>query len=114
MLKSKLWVSSTEAVLTIMLLLFIIGTVNIFSASFVLAGQLLNDSYFFLKRHLLSFAIGFIAMLIVIRIDYRKIKHLVLPLTILTIALLIAVKFVGVEANGARRWLNIGIQFQPS
>lgn len=114
MLKSKLWVSSTEAVLTIMLLLFIIGTVNIFSASFVLAGQLLNDSYFFLKRHLISFAIGFIAMLIVIRIDYRKIKHLVLPLTILTIALLIAVKFIGVEANGARRWLNIGFQFQPS
>lgn len=114
MLKSKLWVSSTEAVLTIMMLLFIIGTVNIFSASFVLAGQLLNDSYFFLKRHLLSFAIGFIAMLIVIRIDYRKIKHLVLPLTILTIALLIAVKFVGIEANGARRWLNIGFQFQPS
>lgn len=114
MLKSKLWVSSTEAVLTIMLLLFIIGTVNIFSASFVLAGQLLNDSYFFLKRHLLSFAIGFIAMLIVIRIDYRRIKHLVLPLTILTIALLIAVKFVGIEANGARRWLNIGFQFQPS
>ncbi len=114
MQKSKLWVSSTEAVLYIMLLLFIIGTVNIFSASFVLAGQLLNDSYFFLKRHLLSFSLGFIGLLLAIRIDYRKLKQFVLPLTILTVALLIAVKFVGVEANGARRWLNLGFQFQPS
>jgi len=114
MQKSRLWVSNTEAVLYIAFVLFVIGTVNIFSASFVLAGQLLNDSYYFLKRHLLTFSIGFVAMLIAIRIDYRKLNRFLLLIALVTIGLLIAVKLIGVEANGAKRWLNLGFKFQPS
>nr|WP_092074859.1 putative peptidoglycan glycosyltransferase FtsW [Dendrosporobacter quercicolus]NSL49000.1 cell division protein FtsW [Dendrosporobacter quercicolus DSM 1736]SDN17257.1 cell division protein FtsW [Dendrosporobacter quercicolus] len=114
MQKTKLWVSPVEAVLYIMLILVIIGTVNIFSASFVMAGQLLDDSYFFLKRHLISFGLGFAGLLAAVRLDYHKLRRLLLPMTVVTIALLIAVKFIGIEANGAKRWLNLGIQFQPS
>ncbi len=110
----RLWVSPTEAVLYITLILFAIGAVNVFSASFVLAGQLLNDSYFFLKRHILTFIIGLIGLFIIARIDYHALKRHRSWFGLLTVILLVAVEFSGVDANGARRWLNIGVKFQPS
>lgn len=112
---AKLWVNDTEAVFYITLILFVIGTVNVFSASFVLAGQLLHDSYFFLKRHLIFFGLGFITMLIVGRMNYHKFRRFLMPIGLAAVGLLLAVYFGGVEANGARRWLSLGgVKFQPS
>ncbi|AIF54220.1 FtsW/RodA/SpoVE family cell cycle protein [Pelosinus sp. UFO1] len=111
---SRLWRSSTEAVICITLLLFLIGTVNIFSASFVEAGQTIGDGYYYLKRHIMTFGIGMIAMMMMSRIDYHRLNRLLGPLMLVTVCLLIAVHFVGVQVNGARRWLNLGFQFQPS
>jgi cell division protein FtsW len=96
------------------MLLFMIGTVNIFSASFVEAGQQMGDGYYYLKRHLISFSIGIVAMLVIRRIDYHRFNRFLFPFVLLTVGLLIAVHFIGIEVNGARRWLNIGFQFQPS
>ncbi|CUH97589.1 putative membrane protein [Propionispora sp. 2/2-37] len=110
----KIWTGPAEAVLFITLILFMIGTVNVFSASFVLAGQLLDDSYFFLKRHLISFAIGFVVLLAALGPDYRKLNRLAGLMVVMTLGLLAAVHFAGVDANGARRWLDLGIKFQPS
>lgn len=112
----RLWVSPAEAVFFIAGILFLIGTINVFSASFVLGGQLFHDGYFFLTRHLLSFAVGFVVMLGAALIDYRKIRRGWLILVILAVGgLLLAVHFAGVDANGARRWLNLGgLKFQPS
>lgn len=112
----KLWVSPAEAVFFIAGILFLLGTVNIFSASFVLGGQLFQDGYFFVTRHLMSFGIGFVALLVTAVIDYRKINRGWLMLALFaTIGLLVAVHFGGEYANGARRWLKLGgFQFQPS
>ncbi len=110
----KFWTSPAEAVVYITLLLFIIGAVNVFSASFVLAGQVFNDSYFFLKRHLLSFVFGLAGMFIAAHMDYRKMKNGLMIIILATMGMLLAVHFSGVDANGARRWLNLGIKFQPS
>lgn len=112
----RLWVSPAEAVFFITGILFVIGTINVFSASFVLGGQLFRDGYFFLTRHLISFAVGFVALLVAALIDYRKLQRGWLLLAILAVlGLLVAVHFIGVEANGARRWLNLGgFTFQPS
>jgi cell division protein FtsW len=111
---SQLWRSNAEAVICISILLFMIGTVNIFSASFVEAGQQMGDGYYYLKRHLISFSIGIVAMLVIRRIDYHRFNRFLFPFVLLTVGLLIAVHFIGIEVNGARRWLNIGFQFQPS
>lgn len=110
----RLWLSHGEAVIWITLLLFVFGAINIFSASFVHAGYNFGESHFFLKRHLLAFAIGLIFMVVMMKFDYHRWKGWVWPLALITLAMLIAVKFKGVEVNGARRWLNIGYQFQPS
>ncbi|MBP2661210.1 MAG: cell cycle protein [Firmicutes bacterium] len=111
---SQLWRSNAEAVICISMLLFMIGTVNIFSASFVEAGQQMGDGYYYFKRHLISFSIGIVAMLVIRRIDYHRFNRFLFPFVLLTVGLLIAVHFIGIEVNGARRWLNIGFQFQPS
>ncbi|HWR42023.1 putative peptidoglycan glycosyltransferase FtsW [Sporomusa sp.] len=112
----KLWVSPAEAVFFITGILFLVGTLNVFSASFVLGGQLFHDGYFFVTRHLLSFGVGFVAMVVAAIIDYRKISRGWLLITVLAaISLLLAVHFGGEYANGARRWLKLGsFQFQPS
>ncbi len=112
----KLWVSPAEAVFFIAGVLFLIGTLNVFSASFVLGGQLFKDGYFFLTRHLVSFAIGFLVLIVTAVIDYRRLKGSWLLLAIVvTIGLLLAVHVAGVDANGARRWLSVaGFKFQPS
>lgn len=112
--KTKLWVSNTEAVLCMMFMLIIIGTVNIFSASFVKAGTEFNNTYYFLNRHLMCLAIGFFCMIISIKMDYRKWRPLMPPLVVVTLVALVLVAVIGIEINGSRRWLNIGIQFQPS
>lgn len=112
----KLWVSPAEAVFFIAGILFLIGTLNVFSASFVLGGQLFKDGYFFLTRHLISFVIGFIALVVFAVIDYRRLKgSWILLAIIITMSLLLAVHVAGVDANGARRWLSLaGFKFQPS
>ncbi len=47
--------------------------------------------------------------------DYSVILHLYWLIYFLNIGLLVLVRLIGVEVNGARRWVNIlGIQFQPS
>ena len=58
----RIWASPLEGLGFVTILLFLIGTINIFSASFVLGSQLLGDSFFFLKRHFAAAVIGMIGM----------------------------------------------------
>ncbi|MDR3592462.1 MAG: putative peptidoglycan glycosyltransferase FtsW [Negativicutes bacterium] len=108
------WSSPGEAVVYIVLILVALGIVNIFSASFVMAGQLLQDSYFFLKRHLIALLLGFIGLIAVARGDYRRLPRLLPGIIIVVFVMLVAVHLGGVDANGAKRWLKIGFTFQPS
>ncbi|MBP2640941.1 MAG: ftsW 1 [Firmicutes bacterium] len=108
------WTNSSEAILTITLLLILIGIINVFSASFVSAGQLWGDAFYFLKRHLAALVLGFFALIVAAKMNYRRLQRWTPFIVIGVVALLIAVYVVGIEANGARRWLKIGITFQPS
>ncbi len=109
-----LWSNPAQAVLYLILILFALGTVNIFSASFVTASREWNDSYFYLKRHLQAFGIGLFLLWLAAKFDYRQYKWFV-PVVILgTLVTLALVPVMGLEANGARRWLKLGMTFQPS
>lgn len=112
--RTKFWTNQSEAILVITFLLIIIGSVNIFSASFVRATVDYGNQYFFLVRHLVFVAVGTLIMLVVSRIPYRKWRQASMLFMLFTLLCLIAVALFGVQVNGARRWLNIGIQFQPS
>ena len=112
----RIWASPLEGLGFVTILLFLVGTINVFSASFVLGSQLLGDSLYFLKRHFAATLIGLAGMAFIIRQGYQWFLKRITFWAVITMALLIAVLVVGVEANGARRWLSIAglTTFQPS
>ncbi|MFH1263725.1 MAG: putative lipid II flippase FtsW [Pseudomonadota bacterium] len=104
-------------VLTAVMVLLVIGTVMVYSASSLTAAEQFKDSAHYLKRHLFSGAIGLVAMTIVFLLNLRWLKAAALPgLVICGLLLLVtALTSHGVEAKHATRWLSFrGFTFQPS
>lgn len=111
----RFWNNDTEAVIGIMVILLVLGTINIFSSSFVLAESEFNSPYFFLQRHILNIVIGSVAFAFCFLKDYHMWRKYVPIVLLLTVLALILVLFIGPSVNGARRWLPLGFtQFQPA
>ncbi|HHX70617.1 MAG: putative lipid II flippase FtsW [Miniphocaeibacter sp.] len=98
------------------IILIIIGTIMVFSASWPYATRLKNDPYHFLKKQIVFLIIGFVAMYITSKINYKIYNKYAVILYILTICLSIIVLFVGdVETYSAKRWITIkSITIMPS
>ena len=104
-----------EAIIAITLVLVILGTINVFSSSFIFAEAEFDTPYFFLKRHALNVFIGLIAFGVCLHFDYHVWRRWIVVVLGLTILALIAVLIVGPVVNGARRWLPlVVVQFQPA
>ena len=113
--KKKFWINDTEAIIGIMVVLIILGTINVFSSSFIIAEAEFDSPYFFLKRHIINVIIGFMAFGICFRIDYHKWRKFIPFVLLFTLAALLLVLIIGPEVNGAKRWLPLGVtQFQPA
>jgi len=103
---------------TATLCLIAFGAVMVYSASS--GTSLLNgggDSSMYLKRYLMSAAVGLIALGYFSRNGVAAAKRYTPVLLVVSIAglLLVLVPGFGVQANGARRWLGAGpLQIQPS
>ena len=104
--------------LTATLCLLALGVVMVFSASSTTS--LLSetrDGAFYLKRTLLFGVFGLLALRILSVRGVRILRPLTVLLMGVSLALLVAVLLpgVGVEVNGARRWIGAGVfQIQPS
>ena len=111
----RFWVSDYEAILGLTIILVLVGSLNVFSSSFVVAGENYDDPYFFLRKQGMNLGVGFVCFLIGFVVDYHLLtKARKLGFFIVT-AMLIAVAFMGVEVNGAQRWLALGpMQIQPA
>ena len=93
---------------TTMILVFI-GIIMVFSASYIQSSFKHHDAYFFLKRNVIYAALGFAGMIITSRIEYKFWKKNANTIGIIAIVLLVLVLTpLGVEANGAKRWLGVG------
>ncbi len=67
------------------------------------------------SKQIAGLVLGLFLMAVLSLFDYSVILHLYWLIYFLNIGLLVLVRLIGVEVNGARRWVNIlGIQFQPS
>ena len=111
----KFWTSDMEAIIAITLVLIVLGTINVFSSSFIFAEAEFGTPYFFLKRHILNVVIGVIAFLVCFRFDYHVWRRVIFVIVLGTFLALIAVLIFGPVVNGAQRWLPLPMgQFQPA
>ena len=69
----------------------------------------------FQNKQILGVLLGICAMTVISLIDYKWVLNFYWVLYVINLVLLVAVLFLGVNVNGATRWLNLGfVQFQPS
>jgi cell division protein FtsW len=91
------------------------GLVMVYSASSARATLAADDPAYYLKRQAAYAFLGLIALAVLSRTDYRRLRYLVPPLLLASFALLLIVLVAGTPVNGARRWLTIGpATLQPS
>lgn len=94
------------------MLLLVIGIVMVFSASYY--DTLENDPYFYLRKQLMWAALSFVAMLVMMKIDYFRLKPYINFIFAVAFILLIVVLFFE-PVQGSRRWIKLDfINIQPS
>lgn len=105
--------------LLVMLLLFI-GVVMVLSSSYARAyydpGDVTggNAAYYFVRQLLFSL-LGTAVMLFASRLPMSFYRRHAFHFLVFSIVLLMLVPFIGVKANGSRRWLGVGgLTLQPS
>jgi cell division protein FtsW len=105
-----------RVLLTATLCLLAFGAVMVYSASSarnLLQGQGDGTQYFI--RYLMAAAIGLAGMMVVQRLSLDTVRRLTPLLLAAGFFFLIAVLGVGVQVNGAKRWIGASsLQFQPS
>ena len=92
------------------------GLVMLYSSSYYTASIKFNDSAWYLKKQIIATALSVVALVFFIVIDYRVWKKYTWIIYIISNLLILAVMSpIGMEANGARRWLNLKvITVQPA
>jgi cell division protein FtsW len=98
------------------LVLVFVGLIMVFSASAVIAKERYHSGYFFLLRQLGWAVAGFTAMLVGMKVDYKRLRHpaIVFSLLGITTLMLISVFFLD-RAHNTHRWIHFsGFSFQPS
>ena len=94
------------------------GLVMVTSASVAFAYNQHQSTFYYAERQAAWLLIGFVALFVLARVDYRRIRPLA-PAGAVAAALLmllVLVPHLGVSVNGARRWFDAGPlgTFQPS
>lgn len=109
-------VSVDRWLFVVTMLLVFLGLVMVFSSSAVMARERFGSEYAFLSKQLIWAVAGLLAMVVTMRVDYRRYKHpaLVFSLMGVTTLLLISVFFLD-RSHNTHRWIHLGgFSFQPS
>jgi len=102
-------------ILTVILVLF--GIVMVYSASSYLGELQFSDKFYFLKKQIFGAILGTLALFFTYFVDYHKYEKHKTWFFILSVVLLLLVFIpgIGVENNGASRWIRLpGFTIQPS
>ncbi len=99
------------------LFLTLFGLFMIYDASSFVAYRDFADKYHYVKDQIFWIILGFISLIVFSRLDYHRFYNLAIPILLVSLGFLILVFVpgIGVEALGARRWINLGFTvLQPS
>jgi cell division protein FtsW len=104
------WLFGTTVVLCL------IGTVMIFSASAVTAEALYGNPYTFLFRQLAALGMGFVLMIALARIDYRILRGPVVAYSGMALSLVLLISVFALDKSHlTHRWIRVGpFGFQPA
>ena len=94
-----------------------LGVLFVYSASSYIAKVQYGDEFYFLKKQLLGFFLGLIAVFLLSRLDPARLRRAGIPALVLALLLLAAVFIPGLgkTSYGATRWLGLGpVTLQPS
>jgi cell division protein FtsW len=99
--------------------LCLLGLVMVYSASYATAAEALGSGTYQLLKQGMYLAFGWVALFVMMRVDYHVWRRFALPAMVMAVALLILVLIIPSsnlnDVNGAKRWIFIGSQgFQPS
>lgn len=90
----------------ILFLIISVGIVTLYSAGIGFPGRV--------ESQMRSILVAFFVMWIAANIQPQTLMRFAVPIYTLGVALLLAVMLFGSVKKGARRWLNLGVPFQPS
>lgn len=104
------------SLLFIIIFLLCFGLVMLYSTSSYNAQLKFGDSGWYLKKQIVATLLGLAVMAGVIWFDYRRVKNFAVIIYIISIiSVCLVATPLGYEANGARRWLNLGVtSVQPA
>lgn len=104
------------SLLVTVIFLVCFGLVMIYSTSSYEAAMKFGDSTFYLKRQLLATVLGIIVMFFTASLDYHRWgKYAIVAYIATIICIVLVLTPIGIEANGARRWIGVGsFSFQPA
>ena len=102
--------------LFIVLFLLGFGLVMLYSTSSYEASMEMGDSAYYLKKQVASTVLGLIVMMVIANIPYHFWERFAfLGYVVSVVLILLVLTPLGIEANGARRWINVfGISLQPA
>ena len=103
------------SLLFIILFLTGFGLVMIYSASAYDAAGQMDNEYYYLTHQGFAVVLGIIGMFVISVIPYHFWERFaVLGYGVSMVLILLVLTPLGTDANGARRWLNLGISVQPA
>ena len=105
----------TNLLVLVTLALVAFGLVMVYSATSAPAAVGGGQPMRFLIRQTAYAALGLVALLVLSRMGYRRLRLFAPSLVLASLVLLVAVLVLGTRVNGARRWITFGpLAFQPS
>lgn len=116
-LHTRSQIPNSVALLWIVFLLSGLGLITIYAASSMKGSQQFGDGFLFLKKQVAALLGGIVMIAAIMRLPFRLLEKLTLPVVVVSLILLVAVLIPGLHAHvlGASRWLNFGfIRFQPA
>lgn len=101
--------------LFIVLFLLCFGLVMLYSVSSYEANLKFGDSAYYLKKQLFATVFGIVVLFLTTILNYHFWDKVPVIAYLVSLGLILLVLTpLGFEANGARRWLNVGISLQPA